>query len=235
MGVPLSRYDPRSSAELLKAAIFEQEANKRPGQTPSGLAQNAYISSIPNTAEQEREYQDVQEMDRGASARYEARQNQNNEIDQANAGSHAMGFENPRAQMEDAANKKLATILLPEQMKLRAAEQGADEARTYAAAEHEKDRASRADLVAAAQGGQTQRTTASLAQNDQHFQQAHPPGPIARLAEMFGRKPPSAVAPAAGSMEEPTVKIQDPNNGEVRDVPQSRARAVIARGGILIR
>src|SRR5258706_12271326 len=118
------------------------------------MAQNAYFSSMPNTNEQEREAKAQDELDAGASARYQAGLNQNKEIDLAQGGAHAMGFENPRAQSEDAAMKKLQQELIPEKLKLEAASQGADEARAYAQIEHEKDRVSRSADIAAAQVGQ---------------------------------------------------------------------------------
>lgn len=224
MGVRQKDYNPANGMALLKAALGEQEMNTTPGRTPSGIAQNAYFSSMPNTNEQEREATATDALDAGASARYQAGLDQNKEIDMANTGAKALGFDNPRAQQEDAAMKKLQMILAPEKMKLDAANAGADEARSYATLEHDKDRQLRSDIVAAQQGGQNARNSATLNTRTTQFNQTHPPGIMDRLKGMFGGK----TAPEA------TVRMESPDGQEQADVPQSQVQAFIARGGKVI-
>lgn len=235
MGVRQKDYNPANGLALLKLALGEKEANETtPGRVPSGIAQNAYFSSMPNTNEQEREAKSYDELDRGASERYQAGLDQNKEIDLATSGAHAMGFDSPRAQMEDSAMKKLRMVLAPEQMKLDAASAGADEARTYAGMEHERDRQARADLVRDAQSGQTQRNADTLAQRDKQFQQLHPPGLLQRMKEAVFGKSAAPAGPNASGSAEPTVRMESPDGQEQADVPQSQVQAFIARGGKVI-
>lgn len=229
--------NPSSDAELLNAALFEQAQNRQPGEIPHSMAQNAYFTSMPLSRENQRQADSMDAADEAASARYQDTLDTNRGIDKSNSEARAMGFENPRAQYEDVAMKKLQGVLLPEQMKLRAAEQGADEARTYAGVEHQRDRDARMEVVQAQQDALNQRSGAAIDARTQQFQQLHPPSYVDRMKNFFGMGTKAAAqgAPAAmGSTEEPTVKIQDPQSGEVRDVPRSRAQAIISRGGVLV-
>lgn len=204
MAVRQKDYNPANGLALLKAALGEQDSNTTPGRVPSGIAQNAYFSSMPNTNEQEREARDMDALDAGASDRFQAGMDQNSDINLANSGAHAMGFENPRAQMEDAAMKKLKLVLLPAQAK--AAEKDADDAaqRSFVASENDKNRQSRESVVTAQQQGQTARTATAQAGATQRTNAIHPPSPLDRL---FGITPapvtpPSATAGADQSLPE---------------------------------
>ncbi len=232
MGVRQADYRTDRGTELLKLALMEKQANENtPGRVPSGLAENAYFSAMPNTNEQEREAQDYEALDAGANARYQARQNQNTSTDMQTAEAHAHGFPGGIPEQDaDTEASALRKILIPEQVKLQAARENATAAQAYQATEHEKDRQARQDMVAAAQAGQTQRSDASLAQNDQHFQQKLPQPSF--LARLFGAKAPTAPATPAAAAS--SVRMMDPDTRETRDVPASQVEQALGLGLIKV-
>lgn len=221
-------------AELLKAALFEKQNNAEPGVVPDSMATNAYLSSIPASSEQEREGAVLQGEDQRQQDRQNFAQDQQQQESAANTGARVMGFENPRAQAEHSAQEKLQQILQPEEMKLKAAEAGADEARVYAQHEHELDRQSRADLVAAAQGGQTQRNDASIGARTQQFNTLHPPSPWDKLKGLLGMGAPAA-APAApaGAPAGGMVQMVHPD-GRPLTVPADQVEMAKSHGARLV-
>lgn len=226
MPLRISGYNPDRGLAMLKMALGEKDANENtPGRVPSGIAENEYFGSIPNTNEQEREAGILDNLDAGASARQQAELNQYKSIDMAKTGARAMGFEDPRAQAEDAFQK----LMTPERMKLQAAEKGADEARTYSSLEHDKDRQVRQDIVAAQQGGQNQRQTTAIGQQnnviDQKAQAQYAKDHSILNFFHIGR-PTAGVGNTAGS----AVQMMDPDTKEVRSVPASQVQQAISIG-----
>lgn len=90
-------YGSPTDFNLLKLALQEKDANESvPGRVPSGIAENAYFNSIPNTAEQQRESNDYAAIDDAANDRYTAQQEAN-----------TMGYGSPGAAREDEFHKKM--------------------------------------------------------------------------------------------------------------------------------
>lgn len=169
--------------------LFRINPNAFPGTNPGAFSGAAAQdqADLPTSFENKREMVNTLSHDQAVNDRFEGNQD-----------AQAMDFANPRAQAEDKFNKALKTILIPEQIKLQAASEGADEARTYSSLEHEKDRQARADIAAEgaqtraqAEQGQNQRANAALSVRDQQFNQLHPPSVLDR---MFGRTAPTAPA-----------------------------------------
>lgn len=231
MGVRQKNYDPANGLALLKLALGEQQANREPGVVPGSMAQNAYAASIPNTNEQEREARDVDALDAGASERYQAGLDQNKEIDIATTGAHAMGFDNPRAQMEDTAMKKLQQVLLPAQEQTKAAGLNATANREFLASEHDQDRQARADVVRAQQSGQTQRQQTTIGQQNQvaaaKYKQQHPILNFFGLGQPAPMEQPKTLSGATDTSA--TVEMVTPD-GRTLDVPAEKVAEMEAAG-----
>lgn len=101
------RHDSDESTELLKLALLEQEQTRpgssqfRPGETPSNLAINAYLSTIPLSREQNREQDILDEMDRRYFQSREDRRAIDSQLEAQKGGATARQFAMRRGVEED--------------------------------------------------------------------------------------------------------------------------------------
>ena len=100
--MPRRAYGSSEDLDLLRAALMEQSANMAvPGRVPSGIAHNAYLSSIPRTFEQEREGDVLGEIDRRYFANREGDRARQSKLDDFRASATARQFETRRGVEED--------------------------------------------------------------------------------------------------------------------------------------
>lgn len=221
--MPVPQKQPGNAAELLKLALFERQQNERPGQVPSSMAQNAYLSGMPNTNEQEREAGVLADADARYASNRAAEMDLNQEETAVRRGAQVMGYESPRAQQEAAEMSKLRQVLLPAQARAREAASLAEANRGFTAQQNEANRNAKAEIVNTQQGGQNQRTQAGVDQRAAQFDKLHPPSVMDRLRGVFGGSQPAAQATAA------TVEMMTPD-GRVMDVPAGDVSRMEALG-----
>lgn len=230
MGVRQADYNSSRGTELLKLALMEKAANESiPGRVPSGIAENAYFSSMPNTNEQEREASDIEAMDAGATSRYEARQNQNEMFDQGTRAAHYRGFKDQPALEASERQDAFSKLLIPARYKAQAEAEKMD----FDASEHALDRRSREGIASRAAAGQMDRTQATqqgIAARQLQVQQNNR-NPVRKLYDwVTGAKPPTVPSPvSAAANPGGTVMMQTPA-GDIVSVPASDVQDAIANG-----
>lgn len=227
MGVPIGSYNPSHGLEMLKLALAEKNANENtPGRVPSGIAENAYASSMPNTSEQEREYQSMKASDEGAAKRYQDQQDEWGAQDALESQARTMGYESPAAAHTAGVNEKLRQVLLPEQVKLEAATREREAAREFSASQNDLNRQSRMDAANVTQNGQNGRQATTQAGVQSRFNQLHPPSMMDKLKGVFGMGTPAAPSGP--------VTMQSPDGQETQVVPPERVQEFLARGAKIV-
>jgi hypothetical protein len=91
--MPRRQYGSDEDINLLRMALMEQNANALPGRVPSGIAQNAYLGSIPRTFEQDREADILGEMDRRFAQTREDERARQSKVEDLKAGATMRDFE----------------------------------------------------------------------------------------------------------------------------------------------
>lgn len=97
--MPRRQYGASDDYNLLRLALLEQDRSDpnsnafSPGRTPSGIAMNAYLGSIPRTFEQEREGGIIDEMDRRTSQNMEDARKRQSLLDDLEAGASMRNFQ----------------------------------------------------------------------------------------------------------------------------------------------
>ena len=104
--MPRRPYGSDEDLNLLRMALMEQNSSAMPGRVPSGIAHNAYLSSIPRTFEQEREGDVLGEMDRRYFANREGDRARQSKVDDVEALATMRNFET-RGGVHDADIPKI--------------------------------------------------------------------------------------------------------------------------------
>lgn len=212
--------------------LFRINPNAFPGTNPgvfNGAAAEE-AAAIPPNFEQLRQSRNTLAHDTAETARYEAPLNETVGENVAGQEAKSLGFPDPRAQQEHSAMQKLQQVLLPEQAKAQTAAIAGNTQREFLASEHDQDRQSRADLVTAAQTGQTGRNQAALSAREQQFQQLHPPSMMDKIKGFFGGG--GSTAPAAPTSG--TVHMVTPDGRDMPAVPASEVQRLVGLGAHVV-
>lgn len=106
--MPRRPYGSEEDYNLLRLAMLEQ-ASMTPGRTPSGLATNAYLASIPRTFEQEREAKALLDSDERYARTREADRARQDELADLRAGATARQFQT-RRNVRDLSDEDVSPI-----------------------------------------------------------------------------------------------------------------------------